>query len=320
MGGDHGIESTIPACVDILRQHDDVHLILVGDSEKIEASLPKDMDRGRLSIHPASEVVEMSDSAAFALRKKKDSSMRVAINLVKEQQADVCVSAGNTGALLATAKFVLKTIPGVDRPAICASMPRANGRTFVLDLGANVDSPAPILCQFGMMGNVLLKYVYGINNPTVGLLNVGVEEIKGNEIVKDTASLLKQSDLNYIGYVEANDLFLGNTDLVVCDGFVGNVALKSSEGVAQLISGILKEEFTNSILSKLIALISTPVLNSIKARVDHRRYNGAVFLGLKGTVVKSHGGTDGFGFKHAIEVAIESVKNDLVRQIENTLS
>jgi len=322
MSGDNGLNSTLPAAMEITNQYKDVHLIVVGDEVQIKARLKKSSHPAddRVSIYPTSETVEMTDSPAYALRKKKDSSMCVAINLVREGKADGCVSAGNTGALMAIARFVLKMIPGIDRPAICASLPRSDGFTYMLDLGANICSPPEILYQFGFMGTLLIQCLDGKKNPSVGLLNIGVEEIKGNDAIQNAAELFKKSNLNYKGFVEADEIYTGTTDLVVCDGFVGNIALKASEGVAQMIMGIIKGEFTRNLAAKGSALLSRPVLNAIKHQLDHRRYNGASFLGLRGTVVKSHGGTDEVGFKHAIEVAMEEVKSNLVNQIENALS
>ncbi len=320
MGGDRGLEVTLPGALEVLNSHPNLELILVGDAAQIENALSSSKYSGkRISVQHASEIVEMDDGPAYALRKKKDSSMRVAINLVKEGVVDACVSAGNTGALMATARFVLRTLPGIDRPAICANLPRADGYTYMLDLGANVDTPPKNLLQFGLMGSQLVECLTGKKNPSVGLLNIGVEEIKGNETVKTTAELFKASRLNYTGFVEADEIYIGNTDLVVCDGFLGNVALKASEGVAQMIMSVLKEEFKRNTLTKSAGLISKPVLGAIKQRLDHRRYNGASFLGLTGTVVKSHGGTDEIGFRHAIEVAIEEVEKDLIAQIEKAL-
>ena len=321
MGGDHGLDATIPASIEIFKSYSDVNFILVGDSAQIRSHLEKTgvSEGDRLSIHHTSEVVEMDESPALALRKKKDSSMRVAINLVKDGVADACVSSGNTGALMATARFVLKTIPGIDRPAICAPLPRAKGYTYMLDLGANVDTPPHILLQFGVMGSQLVQCLDNKSAPTVGLLNIGVEEIKGNNSIKATAELFKNSSLNYIGFVEADEICLGNTDLVVCDGVLGNIALKASEGVAQMIMKVMKDEFMKNTLTRSAALVSSPVLNSIKNRLDHRRYNGASLLGLQGSVVKSHGGTDSTGFRYALEVAIEEVRKDLVAQIQGAL-
>ena len=322
MGGDHGLDTTVPASLEILKSEPDVHLVLVGDSPQIEASLatlhgtPGD----RVTIQHASQIVEMDDHPAYALRKKKDSSMRVAINLVKDGSVDACVSAGNTGALMATARFVLRTIPGIDRPAICARLPRLSGYTYMLDLGANVDTPPDILLQFGFMGTQLADCLDGKSNPSVCLLNIGVEEIKGNESTKATAELFKSSALNYRGFIEADEIYLGDTDIIVCDGFIGNVALKASEGVAQMIMSVLKEEFNRNTLTRGSALVAKPVINSIKKRLDHRRYNGASLLGLQGTVVKSHGGTDPVGFMHAIEVAAAEARKDLVTQIKNAFT
>ncbi|MGB5705276.1 MAG: phosphate acyltransferase PlsX [Arenicellales bacterium] len=320
MGGDHGLNATVPASIEVVERNPDVKVILVGDSEGIRARLGQKEVSGRIEVQSATEVVEMEDSPAYALRNKKDSSMRVAINLVKAGAANACVSAGNTGALMATARFVLKTIPGIERPAICAALPKLNGFTYMLDLGANIDSPPENLFQFGLMGSRLISCLGGPADPTVGLLNIGVEEMKGNETIKAAAEIFRQSRLNYKGFVEPDEIYLGDTDLVVCDGFVGNIALKASEGVAQMIMGTLKEEFTRSLTSKMCGLFARPVLNSVKTRLDHRRYNGASLLGLRGTVVKSHGGTDHVGFRHAIEVAIEEVRKNLVSEIENSLT
>lgn len=320
MGGDHGLDATVPASIEVVERNPDVKVILVGDPQGIRARLGQKEVSGRIEVQSASEVVEMEDSPAYALRKKKDSSMRVAINLVKAGASNACISAGNTGALMATARFVLKTIPGIERPAICAALPKLNGFTYMLDLGANIDSPPEILFQFGLMGSRLISCLGGPAEPTVGLLNIGVEEMKGNETIKAAAEIFRQSGLNYRGYVEPDEIYLGDTDLVVCDGFVGNIALKASEGVAQMIMGTLKEEFTRSLTSKMCGLFARPVLNSVKTRLDHRRYNGASLLGLRGTVVKSHGGTDHVGFRHAIEVAIEEVRKNLVSEIENSLT
>ena len=322
MGGDMGLECTVPACLDFLDRNPGPELILVGRESEISATLSR-LGRStsdRLSIVHATEVVGMDESPANALRHKKDSSMRVAINLVKEGRAAGCVSAGNTGALMATARFVLKTLKGIDRPAICAALPRGDGQTHVLDLGANTDTPPEILLQFGVMGTQLIQSRHGKQSPSVGLLNIGVEEIKGNDQIRATAALFRESDLNYIGFVEADDIYMGDTDLVVCDGVLGNVALKASEGVAQMIMGVMREEFSHSLLTKACGVAAMPVLKSIRNRLDPRRYNGASLLGLRGTVVKSHGGTDSLGFGNAIGVAWEEVHNGLVGQIEDAIS
>ena len=322
MGGDHGLGTTVPAAIEYLQRQPDDEIVLVGDEEEISSSIKSAgrMSMDRLSIRHAAEVVTMDDSPAYALRKIKDSSMRVAINLVKEGFTHACVSAGNTGALMATARFVLRTIPGIDRPAICAALPRLNGHTYMLDLGANVDVRPEILLQFGLMGSQMVGCLDGKSNPTVALLNIGVEEMKGNDSIKATAELFKSSRLNYTGFIEADEIYLGATDLIVCDGILGNIALKASEGVAQMIMGVLKEEFRQNAITKLRGTVARPVLNSFRRRLDHRRFNGASLLGLQGTVIKSHGGTDPIGFMHAIEVAAEEARNDLVNRIQGALT
>lgn len=317
MGGDHGTRVTVPAAVAYLKKHPDDTIILVGLPDAIEAELSKTgfADKSRLRIHAATEVVGMDESPQIVLRSKKDSSMRVAINLVKEAQASACVSAGNTGALMATARYVLKTLPGIDRPAIASFLPTVNGQVCMLDLGANVDCTAEHLLQFALMGSTLVSALEHKEQPTVGLLNIGSEDIKGNEVVKQAAELLQASDLNFYGNVEGDDIFKGVTDVVVCDGFVGNVALKTAEGVAKMMGGFLKEGFSRNWLAKLGALVSLPVLNSFKNRLDHRRYNGASFLGLKGIVVKSHGSADAFAFLCAIEGAAEEARGGMLHHI-----
>lgn len=328
MGGDQGPQVTIPASLDCLKHNPNLKLILVGDELIIKGLLPNELGtyQDRLSIHHASQSVEMDESPSKALKNKKDSSMRVAINLVKEGQADACVSAGNTGALMATARFVLKMIPGIDRPAIISTLPSIHGHTHVLDLGANVDCSAEHLFQFAIMGNELVKAVEGIENPKVGLLNIGEEDTKGNEQVKAAAKLLESSSLNYIGYVEGNSLNAGpiKVDLIVTDGFVGNVALKSIEGAAKMIGTALKEAFSRNIFTKMVAIIAYPVLKSFKQRIDPRLYNGASFLGLKGLVIKSHGGADSLAFKTAIQLAIVEAQQDVIKkiseQVEKTLA
>ena len=324
MGGDAGLATTLPAVSNLVRDDQSVHCTLVGDESLIKQGLDKlsiSADtRQRLSVRHASEVVNMDEKPAIALRKKKDSSMRVAINLVKEGEADACVSAGNTGALMATARFVLRMIDGIDRPAICSALPRMEGVTHMLDLGANVDTSSEGLFQFGLMGEAVASIVENIERPTVGLLNVGVEDVKGNDIIKGAAELFKQSELNYIGFVEGDDIYLGDTDVVVCDGFIGNVALKSSEGVAKLMTTMLRQEFTRNIGTKMAAIASMPVTNALKKRMDPRRFNGASLVGLNGIVVKSHGGTDAFGFESAIKVAIKEVKENMIDGIKSRIS
>ncbi len=322
MGGDHGPHVTVPAALAYLRRNPEVNIVLVGLQDVIESELRahKAAIGPRLRIHAASEVVTMDDPPALALRNKKDSSMRVAINLVKSGEANACVSAGNTGALMAISRFVLKMLPNIERPAIASILPTLNGHTHVLDLGANVDCTPNHLLQFAIMGAMLVSAVEHKPSPTVGLLNIGAEDIKGNEVVKQTAELLRRSHLNFYGNVEGDDIYKGTTDVVVCDGFVGNVALKTSEGLAQMISTMLKQEFKRNVFTKLAGLIALPVLNRFKSRVDHRRYNGASLLGLRGIVLKSHGSADTFAFENAIERAVEEVRNGVLRRISEQMS
>jgi glycerol-3-phosphate acyltransferase PlsX len=317
MGGDHGPHVTVPAAVAYLRSCPGDTIVLVGLPDVIEAELRAlgAATGPHLLIHASSEVVGMDEPPQQALRNKKDSSMRVAINLVKSGEATACVSAGNTGALMATGRYVLKMLPGIDRPAIATFLPSVKGQACMLDLGANVDCNAEHLLHFALMGSALASAILHKDNPTVGLLNIGSEEIKGNEVVKQAAELLQQSDLNFYGNVEGDDIFKGVTDVVVCDGFVGNVSLKSAEGVAKMMGGFLKEEFSRNIFTKLAGLIALPVLNAFKRRLDHRRYNGATLLGLKGIVVKSHGSADSFAFQCAIESAAEEARSGMLRHI-----
>ena len=327
MGGDFGPDVTVPASLDCLKNNLDLKLILVGDADVLKQHLKENLKvfQDRLTIKHASQRVEMHDSPAKALKNKKDSSMRVAIDLVHQGLADACVSAGNTGALMATARFVLKMIPGIDRPGIISTLPSIYGHTHVLDLGANVDCSAEHLLQFAVMGNELVKAFENIENPRIGLLNIGEEDVKGNEQVKAAAKLLEQSSLNYIGYVEGNSLNAGNVqvDLIVCDGFVGNVALKSIEGAAKMIGTLLKQDFTKNIFTKLAGMVAYPVLKSFRDRIDPRLYNGASFLGLKGLVIKSHGGADVLAFKTAIKLAELEVTQNVIKkiseQVENSL-
>jgi glycerol-3-phosphate acyltransferase PlsX len=318
MGGDFGPAVTVPAAVTFLAQHPDSHMILVGLSDAIEAELRrlKSAPRDRLTVRHASEVVAMDDAPSQALKRKKDSSMRVAVDLVKSGEAHACVSAGNTGALMAISSVVLRTLPGIDRPAIVSVLPTVSGGgTYVLDLGANVDCSPEHLLQFGLMGSILVTAVEHKERPTVGLLNIGEEEIKGNAVVKRAAELLRDSGLNFVGNVEGDGIYKGEADVVVCDGFVGNVMLKTSEGLAQMLARFLREEFTRNPFRKLLAVVAAPVLNAFRRRVDHRRYNGATLLGLKGIVVKSHGSADAFSFRRAIERAAEEVENGVLARI-----
>ena len=317
MSGDHGTHVTIPAAVRYLKQHPTDTVVLVGlpDAIEVELRTAKTSIGPRLRVQAASQVVGMDESPQLVLRSKKDSSMRVAINLVKNGEASACVSAGNTGALMATARYVLKMLPGIDRPAIASFLPTYKGQVCMLDLGANVDCNAENLLQFALMGTALVYAIEHKNNPTVGLLNIGSEDIKGNEIVKQASELLRQSDLNFYGNIEGNDIFKGVTDVVVCDGFVGNVALKTTEGLAQMLGGFLREEFNRNMFTKLAGLIATPVLKTFKRRVDPRRYNGASLLGLKGIVLKSHGSADAFAFFCAIERAAEEARGGMLHHI-----
>ncbi len=321
MGGDRGLPVVVEAALQVLAEMPGLQLILVGKEEEVTAELARHQATvgGRLTIHPASQRVEMDELPSSALRSKKDSSMRVAINLVKDGKANACVSAGNTGALMATARYVLKTLPGIDRPAIAAALPTIRGHALMLDLGANVDCDPEHLFQFAVMGAVLASAVDGRPNPSVGLLNIGEEEIKGNERVKEAAKLLTASDLNYIGFVEGTDIYRGTADVVVCDGFVGNVALKTSEGVAQMITHYLKGEFNRTLFTRLAGLIARPVLRALRDRVDPRRYNGASLLGLRGIVVKSHGSADAFSFAHAIRAAVQEVRQAVPERISEHL-
>ena len=322
MGGDIGPDVVVPAALRVLKTTSDtIRLILVGQEDILLTRLARFKAKGHpgIIVRHASQLVNMDESPAQALRVKKDSSMRVAINLVKQGEANACVSAGNTGALMATARFVLKTLPGIDRPAICTTLPTVRGHTRMLDLGANVDSKAEHLLQFAVMGSVLAE-VNGIRRPRVGLLNIGEEDIKGNEQVKDAAQLLAASDLNYIGFVEGDGVYLDEVDVVVCDGFVGNVALKSSEGVAKLIRHLMTQEFKRNLLTHLAGLIVLPVLRAFSRRIDPRRYNGASLLGLQGSVVKSHGGADALAFANAIQVAILEAQRAVPQRIDAHLA
>lgn len=317
MGGDHGPHVTIPSVVEYLSHDRETNIIMVGNPDIIsrELSALKVSSDPRLRLHPASEIVGMDEHPATALRNKKDSSMRVALNLVKSGEAQACISAGNTGALLATSRFVLKTIPGIDRPALAVVLPTISGHTYVLDLGANVNCTAEHLLQFGMMGATLVSSVEHKPNPSIGLLNIGEEEIKGNDVVKQAAELFRSSGLNFYGNIEGDDIYRGTTNVVVCDGFVGNVALKTSEGLAQMLASYLREEFRRSSFSRLAGLVALPVLNAFRRRVDHRQYNGASLLGLRGIVIKSHGSADSYAFRHAIKRAVEEVRGGTLQNI-----
>jgi glycerol-3-phosphate acyltransferase PlsX len=322
MGGDFGAPVTVAAALQFLDRQPQAGIVLTGRSEVLEAELRRHRRQAgdRLRIQPASEIVEMDEPPAQALRGKRDSSMRVAVDLVRDGEADACVSAGNTGALMAISRFVLKMLPGIERPAIASFLPTLRGRTCVLDLGANVDCSAEHLLQFAVMGACLVSAVEEIERPSVGLLNVGEEEIKGNDVVKEAAELLRESGLNFLGNVEGTDIYKGTTDVIVCDGFVGNVALKTSEGLAQMLAQYLREEFRRNPFTRLCGLIALPVINAFRHRVDHRRYNGASLLGLKGIVVKSHGSADSYAMTFAIDRAYEEARHNMLAQIAERMA
>jgi glycerol-3-phosphate acyltransferase PlsX len=327
MGGDHGPSVTIPAAISFANREPQVELILVGLQDVLLAELKKCKadTHPRLSVLHASEVVEMDDPIEVALRRKKDSSMRVAVELVKDGKAQACVSAGNTGALMAVSRYVLKTMAGVDRPAICSILPnQKDGPTYMLDLGANVDCEPHHLHQFAIMGSVLVSAMEGIARPTIGLLNVGTEEIKGNEVVKSTGKLLREDHergvLNFYGNVEGNDIFKGTVDIVVCDGFVGNVTLKAVEGLARFIKTTLTAEFKRNIFTMLGALIARGAINKFSKRMNPSRYNGASLLGLRGLVFKSHGGADAYSFEWAIKRAFDAAKYDVLEHLTTMIA
>ncbi len=321
MGGDHGPRVTVGAAKLALEQIPDIRLVLVGDRAQLEKAIARRQlgDDPRISIHHASEVVGMDELPAVALKKKKDSSMRVAIDLVKAGEVQACVSAGNTGALMATSKFVLKTIRGIHRPAICTLLPAIRGHTHMLDLGANVECAPENLAEFALMGSILAQSVEGIDNPSVGLLNVGTEEVKGNETIKQASRLIAESRLNYYGFVEGDDIYKGTVDVVVTDGFVGNVSLKTGEGLAALVSHVLRTEFKRNWLTRLSAFCAYPVLSRVRQQLDPRRYNGASLLGLNGIVIKSHGSADTSSFFNAIKIASIEIENDVPQRISRTI-
>ncbi|MGI9203952.1 MAG: phosphate acyltransferase PlsX [Woeseiaceae bacterium] len=320
MSGDLGAEIVVRAAQKSLDKHADLELILVGDESEIAGHVTRIVgDEPRLSIRNAAEVVGMSEAPADALRKKKDSSMRVAINVVKDGSAQACVSAGNTGALMATAKFVLKMLPGIDRPAIIAELPAIGGTVHMLDLGANTVSSADQLFQFAVMGSIVTADISNIERPRVALLNIGVEDTKGNETVRDGATLLNQSGLNYVGFIEGNEIFSGKADVVVTDGFTGNVALKTMEGTVGLASHYLRRAFTRNFMSRVQAFLAKSVLTNLSVEMDSRNYNGASLVGLNGIVIKSHGSADSYAFQHAIETALVEVKNQVPQQIGRLL-
>ena len=317
MGGDHGPDTVVPAALATLERDDSVTLTLVGLADVLERVKRQAGERygSRLQFKPATEVVSMDEPPADALRRKKDSSLRVAIELVKSGEADACVSSGNTGALMATARYVLKTLPGIDRPAIASPIPAIGGHTYMLDLGANADCTSEHLLQFAIMGQVVAADMSGLAQPRIGLLNIGEEEIKGTEVIRRAATLIGASGLNYVGFVEGDDIFNGSVDVVVSDGFTGNVALKTMEGAAHMVSRFMRDEFTRSWFTRMIAVASMPVLRSLKVKLDPRRYNGASLVGLRGIVIKSHGGADEVALGNAISTALIEVQKGVPTQI-----
>lgn len=337
MGGDHGLPVTVDASCAFLERNPQASVLLVGASDLTRAALDERLARSagrgrragvtssdvaaRIRIVPASQVIGMDDPPATVLRCKRDASMRIALEQVRDGEADACVSAGNTGALMVLSRAVLKMLQGIERPAIAAQLPNQRGRyTTVLDLGANVDCSPEILAQFAVMGSALVSVIDGVESPRLGLLNIGEEAIKGNEVVKEAGELIRQSNLNFHGNVEGNDIYKGTVDVVVCDGFVGNVALKTSEGLAQMLGTFIREEFGRGVLSRAAAIAAWPVLRRLKRRMDHRRYNGAGLMGLRGVVVKSHGASDAFAFGTALERAAQLASNGLTRRIESALA
>ncbi len=317
MGGDHGPSEIIPATLFLLKKYPDLNLILVGVEAVLLAELANHdgQDHPRLTVLHAPEVIEMNESPSLALRHKKQSSMRLSIEQVRDGHAGACVSAGNTGALMAISRFVLKMLPGIERPAICTTLPSKRGHVHVLDLGANIDASSEQLFQFAIMGTQLTSAVENKESPTIGLLNVGEEDNKGNDRVKQAAALLTNSDLNYIGYVEGTDLYMGDIDVIVCDGFVGNIMLKASEGLMQFVGYHATNEFKRNLYTKFAAMISMPVLKSLKNRMDPRHYNGASLLGLRGIVIKSHGSAERVSFARAIEEAMREIENNVPEKI-----
>ena len=320
MSGDLGAEIVVRAAAATLENYKNLDLILVGDENDLRGLVTRIAgNEPRLRIHHASEVVAMSEPPVDALRKKKDSSMRVAVNLVKSGDADACVSAGNTGALMATAKFVLKMLPGIDRPAIIAELPAKGGSLLMLDLGANTQGSAEHLFQYAVMGSIVTSDILGIDKPKVALLNIGAEDTKGVHMVKEAAAMLNESTLNYVGFIEGSDLFSGKADVVVTDGFTGNVALKTMEGTVGLCAHYLRRAFTKGWLAKFQALLAPQVLKSLAVEMDSRKYNGATLVGLNGIVIKSHGSADAYAYQHAIDTAVVEVRNQLPQQIGTLL-
>lgn len=320
MSGDLGAEVVVRAARASLESHPNLSLVLVGDTQELSGYITRIVgDEKRLVIRHSTQVVGMSEAPADALRKKKDSSMRVAINMVKEGSAQACVSAGNTGALMATAKYVLKMLPGIDRPAIIAELPSIGGTVHMLDLGANTVGSPEQLFQFAVMGSIVTSDIRSLDRPRIALLNIGVEDTKGHDTVRAAAALLSESGLNYVGFIEGNEIFSGKADVVVTEGFTGNVAIKTMEGTIGLSAHYLRRAFTRSLFSKIQAYLASPVLKHLAVEMDSRNYNGASLVGLNGIVIKSHGSADSLAFQHAIDTALVEVKNQVPLQIGNML-
>ena len=317
MSGENDPDASILGALDLLSSREDIKLILVGDSESIQNKITN-ADQNRIEIIHTDEIIEMDDSPLDALRKKKNSSMRVAIDLVRDKKAQACISSGNTGALLAISKNSLKTIPTIDRPALMTSIPTKIGFVYILDLGANTLCSAEQLTQFALMGSTVAKEIKNIDKPRVGLLNIGQEEIKGNESIRDASLLISKTSLNYIGFIEPNNIVEDIADVIVTDGFTGNIVIKTMEGTVNLVSDYIREAFGYNFYNKLIGLMAKPVLRRFKTRLDPRHYNGALLLGLNGIVVKSHGGTDSYGFHHALLTAVDEIEKDIVSKLKAT--
>ena len=317
MSGENDPDASILGALDLLSSREDIKLILVGDSESIKNKITN-ADQNRIEIIHTDEIIEMDDSPLDALRKKKNSSMRVAIDLVRDKKAQACISSGNTGALLAISKNSLKTIPTIDRPALMTSIPTKIGFVYILDLGANTLCSAEQLTQFALMGSTAAKEIKNIDKPRVGLLNIGQEEIKGNESIRDASLLISKTSLNYIGFIEPNNIVEDIADVIVTDGFTGNIVIKTMEGTVNLVSDYIREAFGYNFYNKLIGLMAKPVLRRFKTRLDPRHYNGALLLGLNGIVVKSHGGTDSYGFHHALLTAVDEIEKDIVSKLKAT--
>ncbi len=322
MGGDFGPAVTVPGALSAMGAIADLNVVFVGNSEAIDQELKKHsrLDSARIAIEHAEQVVEMTDAPAQALRSKRKSSMRIALNLLKSDQVQACVSAGNTGALMAISRYVLNTFPGIHRPAIVGQLPTTRGLVHMLDLGANVDSSPNVLLQFGIMGSTFVKYMDSKPNPKVALLNNGTEDIKGSETVKKAHELFRASSLNYCGYIEGDGIYTGDVDVIVCDGFLGNIALKTSEGVSKLIQHAMKVEFGRNALRKLVGIVAMPSLRGLKNAIDPRLYNGAALLGLNGNVIKSHGNADLLAFATAVRKAVEEVRHDLPAKIGHEIA